>query len=568
MPKLLNNKTFWGVLLAGLFILFLTPLAPAEAASFSGMYPANGAYVNSAAPIIQVNVADTVNLDKNSLTVTVNGKAEPTSFNFKEAGYYENEDYQEGWVVTGYVYNQGSVTVKPVMLADGPAVVAVSIKNINGVASNTTWTFNVNHTPVISDTKPSSALVGVSTTLSAKVWDNGPITQVKMSLNGVQVPAVFDAAAGTVSYTVPALTSGTSYNVLLSVTEPSGRLTSKGWYFYSEYYQDSQVTGLACRDCHSGVSAPKHPMNNCALCHSRGPIGDCDSCHGESHGYELVDNHNCTECHRSNYPDIPRHKADNTAAHNITTDLGSCQNCHQASLTTEHLQRQDDTGTPLSCLTCHKNATPSVQQAVGEGLKNCENCHSQANHDELHVNTVLDDKCTSCHINNLSREHLSNSKTQTKTLTCATCHNNQSALGAIAAGDQNCAACHSQGHNLLFAQKVPADIPLYPGSQWSLPEKAVLWLGESWMPAEVNSAAKLVISNRRQDVTGDQVWTYYENEMQANGWTAASNPPVGAENYSVQFTKGNRQATLWFFSGPVPGTSQPASGGCRIQILY
>lgn len=581
MSKDLRNRVILIGILVGLFVFSLIPLASAEAATFSETYPANGATVTSGRnQTINVKVNDTVNLDKNSVTVLVNGKTEPFSFGFKELGYYENEDYQEGWVVTGYVYNEGYVSLRPAVLADGLTTVTVSIKDINGLESSNTWNFTVKQIPTISDLKPVKpygmlwTLVKTSTTVSAKIEDNGSISQVKMTINGAEVPAVFDSSTGIISYPMSQLTSGTMYNISLVVTDAYGLSTNGQWNFYSEYLQDSGVT-YACKDCHAGASStstPTHTMNNCALCHSRGPVGDCDTCHTEQHGYDLLDNHNCTECHQAKYPEIPIHPADNNALHNTTTDMSLCGKCHQAALNTEHLQHEDSTGKPLNCNTCHSNTIATVQQAISNKQMNCDACHSQLDHDALHENTVLDDKCTTCHINNLSKEHLANSKTQTEQLSCGACHNSTDPAikVAIRTGEQNCTACHSQGHNMSFAEKVPADIPLYAGFQWTSPSKAGIWNGEPWMPAEYVADGKLVLSSRRKDVTGDQIWNFYQNELTVKGWTVASGTPAsGSNNYSVKFTKNNRQLELLFFDGAVPGgTNQAESGGYRIQIIY
>jgi transcription elongation factor Elf1 len=183
----------------------------------------------------------------------------------------------------------------------------------------------------------------------------------------------------------------------------------------------------------------------------------------------------------------------------------------------------------------------------------------------------LDGRCTTCHINNLFEEHLSNTKTQTKTLTCDTCHSNtrSEVKEAIATGNKHCAACHQQGHNMSFSEPVPSDIPLYSGFRWSVSLNAGLWAGESWAD-EFSTGGKLLISNRRTDVTGDEVWNFYRTEMSANGWTLASDAPAAGSNfYSVTFTKGTRKAITWFYGGEThSASSPPVPSGYRIEILY
>lgn len=345
---------------------------------------------------------------------------------------------------------------------------------------------------------------------------------------------------------------------------------------------------LKCADCHQGYPVPKHPMNNCDACHGGSqPIEDCRGCHGWwEHGPDLLVyawDHGgrwqpkCEDCHTAAYSyKVPTHSIDSSSYHITTTTFEACKVCHERSLTREHYRHTDSTGNKYTCGTCHITANTQVQQAIADKQKNCEACHKVGSdgHGPIHDTTNLDSKCTTCHNNNLYNEHIENTATQTKTLSCATCHDatlstNPLVYGAISTDNKQCAACHHQGHNVYFAETVPSDIPLYSGFIWSMPEDARLWAGESWMPDEFLVGGKVVISNRRTNVTGDAVWNFYSTEMTANGWTMASAAPAAGSNfYSVTFTKGTRKAMIWFYGGEAHTASPAPATGYRAEILY
>lgn len=213
----------------------------------------------------------------------------------------------------------------------------------------------------------------------------------------------------------------------------------------------------------------------------------------------------------------------------------------------------------------------SVTKAYYNKPVKCSDCHSGGSHETQHATTALDNKCTTCHINNLIGEHFNNPNTQAQTWNCDTCHKstNPVVVGAIVTENKHCAACHRQGHNLLFAETTPVDIPLYSGFQWSVPSDAFMWAGESWIPDEFISGGKVVISNRRTDITGGDVWAFYQSEMAGNGWTLTSDAPAaGSEFFSVTFTKGTHKAIIWFYGGESHTASPVQAGGYRIEILY
>ncbi len=339
----------------------------------------------------------------------------------------------------------------------------------------------------------------------------------------------------------------------------------------------------SCTDCHTGYPT-SHPVNNCAGCHGNNePIQDCASCHtnwGAHSNGSFLSTYKCEYCHNNTYSyKIPSHPVDIDGIHD--TDLAAdCQKCHQTSLSVEHPLHTDEAGTEYDCRTCHASTVSEVVYAIDNSLKNCDACHTQSGHQAQHTTTALDSNCTTCHINSLTDEHLNNPSTQTDPTTgqikpwnCNTCHASTQAtvVGAIDTANRQCAACHQAGHNMNFAEPVPENIPRYAGYTWTAPQNAFLWNGESWMPDEFLVGGKVIISSRRIDVTGDQVWAFYRDEMAALGWTLTSDaPPAGANFFNVTFTgTNNHKAVIWFYGGLTHNASDAVlPAGYRIEIIY
>jgi flagellar hook assembly protein FlgD len=326
---------------------------------------------------------------------------------------------------------------------------------------------------------------------------------------------------------------------------------------------------INCQNCHNNVLNVEHPKHTDAA----GRAYDCNTCHASTDQtvQQAVYNKdtNCSTCHSS-----AGHEAMHIAP--LGTD---CQQCHSNVLSVEHPKHTNDAGIPYSCSTCHDSTNQTVQQAVYNKVKNCSACHSSASHGELHVTTVLDDKCTTCHINSLTDEHLANPKSQIRTdsngnpvvLTCATCHQstNQKVIGAIATANKQCAACHSVAHNLSISENVAADIPVYSAVYWSSPIDASIFAGESWMPTEYLVGGKVVISSRSKTITGDAVFNYYQQQMSLNSWNLVSTAPApGIDFFTVTYEKGTHKAMIWFYGGSAHNASPVLEAGYRIEIIY
>ncbi|KNZ70537.1 putative multiheme cytochrome c [Thermincola ferriacetica] len=345
-----------------------------------------------------------------------------------------------------------------------------------------------------------------------------------------------------------------------------------------------------CKQCHAGYPVV-HPMNNCFGCHGDNePLQDCAFCHPtwQTHSDgSVLEKYECEFCHNPTYSyKIPAH-GDINVIH--TADVSAdCEKCHDRNLTVEHPKYADPvTLVPYDCNTCHQSTKETVQQAIYNRQTNCSACHGPTSgHEEMHVTTALDANCTTCHINSLTQEHLNNPKTQTdpvtgqaKSWTCDTCHasTQPAVVGALSTGNRQCAACHREAHNIMFAETVPADIPLYRKTvgdvvytQWTQPQDASLWAGESWMPDEFLVGGKVVISNRRPDHIGDTVWNFYKTELAAQGWTLASEAPMpGANFFNVTFRKDKHKVMIWFYGGATHNASDQAlPAGYRIEVIY
>jgi len=303
-----------------------------------------------------------------------------------------------------------------------------------------------------------------------------------------------------------------------------------------------------------------------------GPHANCDTCHGRQELWPTVyamvysspKNYSCLDCHNVQNNLAPIHKATFEGELTGLTDL------HQG------------------CGTCHTPGTEFASK-VGQiitSLKNgaqtydCVDCHTGDTLDAGHTG-IIDVKCQSCHKVALTQEHLSNPITQVNNqanpLTCGTCHQstNVKVRLAINTRNTNCAACHDQAHSFGIAQQVPADIPLYPGFEWSVSQPAEVWANETWMPAGYEGA-QLIISNRRTGVTGPQVWDYYSQNMTVNGWVYAGiewavtavEPVTQTNFFTAEFTKDKRKVTVFFYGGENHSPTPVVSSGYRLELLY
>lgn len=294
---------------------------------------------------------------------------------------------------------------------------------------------------------------------------------------------------------------------------------------------------------------------------------DCNTCHDNASVASFVygkaqlpiaeRNYGCLDCHNTANNLAPKHKALLDGQEMEVTELHpGCTTCH----------------TPNTDFAA-KVSTIAANLKNGATSYDCTECHTGATLDEGHTGTI-DEKCQTCHKNTLTTEHLDNPVTQAQNagnpLTCSTCHKSEKAEVrlAITVGNTNCFACHNQAHNFSMTQPVPTDIPLYPGYEWSTPQPADVWANETWMPVGYEGA-KLLISNRRTDVTGAAIWAYYKENMATNGWTApATDPSTSTNFFSAEFTKGKNKVTIFFYGGENHTATPVVPTGYRLEILY
>ncbi|PKM82049.1 MAG: hypothetical protein CVU89_06840 [Firmicutes bacterium HGW-Firmicutes-14] len=393
-------------------------------------------------------------------------------------------------------------------------------------------------------------------------------------------------------------------SVSLNVVDENGQAVTGNLTFtvdassVSGYFRAQQASGTIvvsgpgvspsdCTSCHTGYPGI-HPMTNCYGCHGNDvPVQNCAACHANfTHNDGLVlKKFQCVYCHNETFSyKIPGH-GDITTLHD-TGLSADCQNCHDPNLTVEHPKYTDPvTLLPYDCNTCHESTVAEVAYAIENNLRNCDACHVGQSHDQLHATDYLDTNCETCHIDNLTQEHLTNETTQKDPVTglfspkdCAACHDSSSptVTGAVYTENMQCAACHRSGHNMNFVEKVCPDIVQYPGYDWSPPQDASIWAGESWMPDEFLLGGKLIISNRRQSANGivdpayGAVYDYYHTNMLSNGWTEVSYTTGTDQYFTATYTKpDNHKAIVWFYGGIDHNPdSLPLSTGYRIEVLY
>lgn len=551
---------------------------------FTEIFPANGTAIPSAKVTLFLTAVDPDTVDFNSVVMTVDNTP------VKPGLYYEGIDESTDDFTRLNIYY-------PINnLSDGVHTVSVTAKDILKNTSTVNWSFTVGVPLSITMQQPADgSTVNLQQPLiSAKLSTNTKIdaSSIIMTLNGSSVPAVFDQLTSTASY-IPRkpLANENFYDVELQVKGSSGSITASKWRFYVSTLADMTFTidDTSCQLCHDRT---KHPMNNCSKCHGinlnpaapQYPLDDCYNCHFQSpnpasyhkaglpyssktlHKPQSTDS--CIVCHTKSWStSIPLlHNTFDTALKHTSTSDG-CTQCHAKSLTREHQRRTDAQGNSLNCYTCHNNTDPNVQNAIKSRNTDCGACHSglAANGGHPAHDNGLDANCQTCHSSSILTEPQFHQKNG-----CQLCHSSQLEIVkySIETKDTNCFSCHTQGHNINFVRKVPSDIPLYPGFDWTVPQPATIWAGETWLPAEYNSVgAKLIISNRRQGLSGTEIFGWYEQQMAANGWQKVGGPVTGSDNFTIAYAKGVYKATIILYTGD---SHDPAAAfiGYRIEVLY
>ncbi len=246
-----------------------------------------------------------------------------------------------------------------------------------------------------------------------------------------------------------------------------GSPVGEGWNT-PDYAQHSASyvarTPTSCIDCHSaGYSTvpAMHPFTPAATYHDSTTA--CSPCHvrnltTEHYRYGLT----CLSCHGSVDPLVQTAiatgstaceschpgAASHTAIHNVTLDA-SCtgSGCHATGTDTTLTDIHINSGTTLTCDTCHKSTDTNVVAAIAGGVKACDACHGTTNHEAQHATTVVASCAGSgCHTGtSLTAIHINSDGKYS----CATCHGSSDpkVAAAIAGKTTDCTACHdATGH--------------------------------------------------------------------------------------------------------------------------
>ena len=552
---------------------------------------------------------------KDNATLKLNGT--PLDIDFRYKGYTDTCSADQPYIITST--KEAYVSYEKKVIDGENHTLELYTEDIYGFGRTWIWTFNVQSPPTISNVAPVKyGVKQVQPVISATLWENDHLSSIVMKLNGVDVNYQYDPNTDKITY-IPSepLVDESNYTVSLTATDGIGLTASSTWKFtvnsYPDMY-DGNVT--SCQSCHANQSSREpyeaiHPEylflgheSRCDNCHRYITVPDpCSSCHYAGQvipdpfpphneypaakyspkGYSTTDPlrvttnrevWDCVICHQPgagtkvNNHDIPQlHVVP------LTQDSESCTECHARSLTREHARdgRVDEAGNAINCNTCHMSTDSAVKAAITAKDKSCSACHGFADHESVHVSN-LDSNCQTCHAGALTQEHLNNPTTNPdKNYTCDTCHAgtaDKTVKRTIAANNRNCAGCHTQGHNMLFVDKVPVDIPLYSEFAWTTPIEASIFAGEAVSPAGYE-AGQVVISNRRQDVTADDLWTYYNQQLTANGWQLKSGAPQpSATVITAEFEKQERYTTIKLYNTALSDGAGSEAYGYRVEIWY
>jgi c(7)-type cytochrome triheme protein len=212
-------------------------------------------------------------------------------------------------------------------------------------------------------------------------------------------------------------------------------------------FDHQRHSGLNCNSCHNptsgnrmselNISMHSGQANSCATCHNEqkafgaNDFSDCRKCHQEVAGarsfgvkfnHEVHTKTDCAVCHKSGAKGVNFSVPNGEAAHK------TCFACHSPT------KDRSSFGTS-KCFQCHQiggtnNILPARQTIPGNfshekhGFMDCNSCHNAAR-GEMNAPAVVMHK-----------------KAKT-TVSCASCHDNQSAFGE---DFTNCKRCHTGGN--------------------------------------------------------------------------------------------------------------------------
>ncbi|MCW3491153.1 cytochrome c3 family protein [Dethiobacter alkaliphilus] len=221
------------------------------------------------------------------------------------------------------------------------------------------------------------------------------------------------------------------------------------------------------------------------------------------------------------------------------------------------------------CAACHStHAAISDNLLPDEGVTQlCYSCH-----DGARSNIIVPDHkvsygaiCIDCHTDSMVAEkerHYNND--------CYGCHSSgdKTIFAATRLQKDSCFSCHSQPHDVYMAS-LRGDIPLYPNVQWSRPQNAEVWSGEAWLPSDVNDSNAEIIFSTRTELNPQDVLEYYSTNMSVAGWRLLESTYEETNfHFELKYSKGNRYALIWYFSGDDPNSEGSNPEGARLKMAY
>ncbi len=584
------------------------------ATGFTNLYPTGTVY--TAPQNVSVHFTDLENkYDVNMARIIIDGYI-PTTYYYDSCGSWSVEHRPKVFGASP----EYTLTYTTEPLGDGDHTIEITIPAKDGVSPNisTTMNFTVKVPPSLEKYTPDE-VTGTKTPQLITFWsDNyalkpdgsGSITDpssfgnAQVSIDGqepviIKLDPVYPGTTGVntsgrFTYRIPNELEDGRHTVTFTVYDVLGNAGTGEWDFIVDTdlgpdYPDMPLVPLdedTCHSCHAEETPSlggSHPVvEKCYMCHTEktwtsGYLNYCSFCHNDNRGeYQKFFTWRHTGDGYSTFENIDFIKHPINDAH--ISDTKGCQKCHSRILTDEHNgpDRTDASGNAMTCDTCHMSSDAMVKEAISNRDSNCTACHESADHETVHTGGTngkwgLDENCLTCHSESLTGEHLDNEITNpNKGYTCDTCHGSAAGKAAqrtIAAGRLNCSGCHTDGHNLLFADSVPGDIPVAPGFGWSLPMEAAIFTGESSIPGGYENG-QVVISNRRSDVTAESLWAFYNDGMTAQGWTLkAGAPAAGAVEFTAEFEKEGRFTTVNCFNTENRDGTGP-DAGYRVEVWY
>ena len=204
--------------------------AAAGAGAFSAHSPGRNTTVSTAVTQITVYVKHTAVLSAGSVQASINGNAVAATFLCRGTWV---EDYDSGELYYAvWDEREGTITVTPGRLGDGPQTVAVSIRDTAGNTLSESWTFTVAERPQIRQTAPAngseqrtvSEVAAVITDNSGTDW-----SKTRLIINNSPVTPVIDTATGRISRAA-VFVDGT-HQVRVETADLAGNEAAQSWSF-------------------------------------------------------------------------------------------------------------------------------------------------------------------------------------------------------------------------------------------------------------------------------------------------------------------------------------------------